>query len=179
MSFLPQLLVQTSPTNPKLRDIKPPIEIPPNLIPYFILGIIILGVVFGMVSLYLRKRKPAPLTQIEDVVIFPAHEIALEKLNTLDSTSCDLETYHTQISYIIREYISARYNIPALELTTVGLLRQISNEQIDEIYVKHLQGFLMHCDIVKFTKYQPKDDEAGARMEDARWFVEETKTANT
>ncbi len=179
MSFLPQLLVQTSPNSQRLRDIKPPFEVPPNLFPYIILGMIILAVLFGMVWLYLRKRKSAPPTEIEDVVIFPPHEIALEKLNTLDSISCDLETYHTQISYIIREYISARYNIPALELTTVGLLRQMSNEQIDEIHVKHVRNFLFSCDIVKFTKYQPKQTEADVRMEDARQFVEETKIENT
>ena len=175
MYFLPQLLVQTSPNSSKLRDIKSPIEVPPNLVPYIILGIVILLGVFWFVWLYSRKRKSAPASQIEDAVIIPPHEIAMEKLNALDATSCDMETYFTQISYIIREYISARYNIPALELTTIALLRQMTNEQIYEIYVKHINDFLYNCDIVKFTKYQPEDVEADARMDEARWFVEETK----
>lgn len=175
MSLLPQLLVQTSPNAQRLRDIKPPYEVPPNLLPYIIFGIIILAVLFGGAWLYIRKRKSAPPTPIEDGVIFPPHEIAMEKLNTLDATSSDMETFYTQISYIIREYISSRYNIPALELTTFGILLQMSNEHIDEKHVKHLRDFLFECDIVKFTKYQPKRDEAGACMEEARWFVEETK----
>ena len=179
MSFLSQLFVQTFPNAQRLRDIKPPLEVPPNLIPYIILGVIILAVIIGMVRLYLQNRKPAQPSPIENVVTFLPHEIALEQLNKLDVASCDMETYHTQISYIIREYIAARYNISALELTTIGLLRQMSNEQIDEIYVKHLQDFLVNCDIVKFTKFQPTRTEADARMEDALWFVEKTKTENT
>ena len=179
MSFLIQLFVQPSPNAPRLRDIKPPLEVSPNLLPYFILGSFILAVIIGMAWLYLRNRKSAQPAPIENVVTFPPHEIALEQLNKLDVASCDMETYHTQISYIIREYIAARYNIPALELTTIGLLRQMSKEQIDEIYVKHLQDFLVNCDIVKFTKYQPKRTEADVRMEDALWFVAETKTVST
>ena len=163
------------PNAQRLRDIKPPYEVPPNLLPYIILGIIILAVLFGVAWLYIRKRKSAPPTPIEEVAVFPPHEIAMEKLNTLDATSSDMETFYTQISYIIREYISSRYNIPALELTTLGILLQMSNEQIDAKYVKHLRDFLFKCDIVKFTKYQPKRDEAGARMEEACWFVKETK----
>lgn len=179
MCFLPQILVQTSPNTPKLRDIKPPFEVPPNLTPYIILGIFTLVVISWVVWLSLRKRKSTPFIQIEDTVIIPPHEIAIEKLNTLDAESCDMETYHTQISFIIREYISSRYNIPALELTTIGLLREMSKEQIDEIHVKHIRDFLYNCDIVKFTKYQPKRSEAGERMEDALWFVEATKTVRT
>ena len=108
----------------------------------------------------------------------PPHEIAFEQLNKLAATSCDMETYHIQISYIIREYISARYNIPALELTTIGLLWRMSNEQIDEIYVKHIHDFLADCDMVKFAKYEPQRDVIDIRMEEARWFVEETRTQN-
>ena len=178
MSFLPQLLVQTSPNAQRLRDIKPPFEVPPNLFPYIILGITIFAVIFGIVWWYIRKRKSVPPTPTEDAVIFPAHEIAMEKLRTLEATSCDMETFHTQISYIIREYISVRYNIPALELTTIGILLQISNEQIDEKYVNHLRDFLFNCDIVKFTKYQPKRNEANARMQEAHSFVNETKQQN-
>lgn len=178
MSFFSQLLVQTSPNAQRLRDIKPPIEVLPNLLPYIIFGIIGLTVIIGIVWLYIRRLRSAPPIPIEDVVIFLPHEIAMEKLNALDSTSCDMETFHTQISYIIREYISSRYSIPALELTTAGILLEMSNEQIDEGYIRHLRAFLFNCDIVKFTKYQPKHDESVARMKEARWFVEETKVRN-
>ena len=168
--------MQTSPNVQRLRDIKPPIEVPSNLLPYVILLVMFLSVVIGMIWLYLRKRKSIPPSPMEVVDNPLPHEIALEQLKNLDVVSCDMETYHTQISYIIRTYIAARYNIPALELTTIGLLRELSIEHIDESYVKHLQNFLMNCDMAKFTKYQPKETEADMRMEDAIWFVEETKT---
>lgn len=176
MTLLPQLLVQTSPNSSRLRDIKPPIEVPPNLLPFIILGIIILAVIIWTVWLYLRKRKSAPPTPIGNVISITPHEIALKQLDKLEATTCDMETYHIEISYIIREYIAARYNIPALELTTIGVLQQMSIEQINEKHVNHIQEFLVNCDIVKFTEYQPHRTEADARMESARWFVNETKT---
>lgn len=178
MSFHIQLFVQTHPNAQRLRDIKPPIEVTPNLLPYAILGIIILAVLVWGIGLNLRKRKSALPSTKEEVVIFHPHEIAHGQLNKLDIDSLDMETYHTQISYIIREYIAARYNVPALELTTFRLLHLLSDKEIEEIYIKHIQDFLVNCDIVKFTKYQPNKTEADARMVDARWFVNETKTLN-
>ena len=176
MTVLSQILLQTSPNARSLRDIKPPLDVPPNYLPYILLSGFIFAIFVGIAWLYLRKRRqievPSP---IKEVFTRPPHEIALEQLNTLDSVSCDMEAYHTRISYVIREYIAARYRIPALELTTTGLLQQMTREQIGDLYVERIQQFLTNCDRVKFTQYHPDRSEADARMVDARWFVEETK----
>lgn len=177
MLVLPQILLQTSPNAQNLRDIKPPLDVPPNFLPYIFLSGFILAAIFGAIWIYLRKRhQTEPPAPTEEVVTRAPHEIALEQLKALDDTSYDMETYHTRISFVIREYIAARYQIPALELTTRGLLQQMTREQIGPLYVEHIQHFLANCDKVKFTKYQPERSEADARMVDARWFVEETKT---
>lgn len=177
MTFLPQILLQTSPNARSLRDIKPPQDIPSNYLPYILLSGLIFAIFVGIAWLYLRKRRqPEVSPPVIEVVARPPHEIALEQLKTLDGVSCDMETYHTRISHVIREYIAARYRIPALELTTTGLLQQMTCEQVGDLYVERIQQFLANCDRVKFTKYQPERSEADARMVDARWFVEETKT---
>ena len=177
MPVFPQILLQISPNAQNLRDIKPPLDVPPNFLPYILLSGLILAAIVGGIWAYLQKRRrtdpPAPT---EEVTTRPPHEIAFEHLKKLDDASFDMETYHIQISYIIREYIAARYRIPALELTTTRLLQQMTQEQIDDLYVERIQQFLVNCDRVKFTKYQPERSEADARMADARWFVEETKT---
>jgi hypothetical protein len=177
MPVLPQIILQTPLNTQSLRDIKPPLDIPQNLLPYILLSGLILAVIAGIVWLYIRKRHqtlPPPL--VEEVNTQPAHEIALEQLKMLETASYDMETYHTRISFVIREYIAARYQIPALELTTTRLLQQMTREKIDDLYVERIQQFLTNCDWVKFTKYQPERSEADARMVDARWFVEKTKT---
>lgn len=176
MSFLPQFLVQSSPDAQRLRDIKPPIEVTQSLLPFILIGAILLVAIVVLVWLYLRSRKFAPIPQIEEEITILPHEIALERLKTLDETSCDMETFHTQISHIIREYIAVRYNLPALELTTTGLLLQMSRQNIDETYLSRIQVFLDNCDRVKFTKYDPNRTDVDDRMVDAHWFVNETKT---
>ena len=176
MSVLPQFLLQISPSAQELRDIKPPLDVPQNILPYILIGGLILVIIIAIVYIYFRKRpqKVVPSPTKEVIQRLP-HEIALEQLAHLETESYDMETYHERISYVIREYISERYHIPALELTTTGLLQQMMREQLNESYVKHVQQFLTNCDRVKFATYQAEQSEADARMEDARWFVEETK----
>lgn len=177
MSVLPQFLLQIPPNTQGLRDIKPPLDVPQNILPYILLGCLFLVAIVGIIWVFLRKRHQIEvLSPQEEVIIRPPHEIALEELAKLEAESHDMETYHTIISNIIREYIAARYQIPALELTTTALIQQMTREQFSDSCVKHLRHFLSNCDVVKFATYQAKQSEADALMMDARWFVEETKT---
>lgn len=176
MAVIPQFLIQ-SPLNPRsLRDIKPPLEFTNSLLPYYLIGVFFVAVAVGAIWMYQRKRSHSKSHTIaEEVIARPPHEIAFEKLRTLESSSCDMETYHKQISYVIREYIALRFQIPALELTTTGILQWMTRKQIDDLYVKRIHNFFLKCDLVKFAAHQVKSSEADARMVDALWFVEETK----
>ncbi len=177
MPVLPQIILQTPPNTQNLRDIKPPLDVPQNLLPYILLGGLILAVIVGIVWLYIRKRHQIlPPPPVEEINTRPPHEIAFEQLKILETTPYDMKTYHTKISFVIREYIAARFQIPALELTTTEILHQMTREQISDFYIERIQQFLANCDRVKFTKYQPERSEADACMVDAQWFVEETKT---
>ena len=176
MSFFPQFLLQIPPNAQRLRDIKPPLDVPQNVLPYILLGVLIVVAIVGTIWVFLRQRhKTQPTPPPEEVLTQPPHEIAFEQLAQLETESYDMVTYHDRISYIIREYIAARYQIPALELTTTGIIQQMTRERLSDLYVKHIQQFLANCDKVKFATYQAEKPEADARMVDARWFVEETK----
>ncbi len=178
MSLLYQFLSQAP---PKLRAIKPPLEVPQSLFPYFLAGGIFVGVVAMLVWLYLRKRRqpPAP-TPTEEADIRSPHEIAYERLAAIEAAAWlahgDMDAYHTHISHVIREYIAARYRIPALELTTTLLLSQLANLQLGTLDITKVRHFFVNCDKVKFATYQPAVPEATERMAEARWFVDVTKT---
>ena len=181
MFVLVQILMQSTLGGQDLRDIKPPLEVPQSLLPYFISGTVILGVVVVLVWYYLQKRPqslPIPVTDENDTPL--AHEIAYEKLAAIEAADWlkrgDMETYHTQIAYVLRQYIDARYHIPALELTTTGLLQAMLRAEIATLYVERIQQLLANCDMVKFATYQPELSEASARIAEARWIVDETKS---
>ena len=179
MSFFPQFHLQSPLTLQNLRDIKPPIDIPVSPLPFILIGLTILLAVFGAIWVYLRKRRQhdeIPIT--EEIVVNPPHEIAFEQLNNLKDAQCDMETYHTRISYILREYIALRYRIPALALTSTHLLQQLTLKQIGNSDIKRIQQFFASCDTVKFASREPEPSEIEARMDDALWFVEETKSSS-
>ena len=177
MSSFYQLLSQAPPS---LRDIKPPLEPQPSLFPYFVAGGILVVIIAMLVwfSLQQRRQTSAP-TSIEEVEVCPPHEIAYERLAAIEASEWlargELDAYHTHISRVIREYIEARYRIPALELTTTQLLAQLTEGQLGALYVDKIRHFLVNCDKVKFATYQPATAEAAKRMIEARWFIDVTR----
>ena len=182
MSVLIQILMQSTVGGQNLRDIKPPLEVPQNLQLYFIGGtVVILGCVVILAWYHLQKRRqslPLPVTDENDTPL--AHEIAYEKLAAIEAADWlmrgDMETYHTQIAHVLRQYIDARYQIPALELTTTGLFQAMLRAEIAVPYVERTRQLLANCDMVKFATYQPELTEASAQIADARWIVDETKS---
>ena len=183
MSVLTQILIQGAVDGQGLRDIKPPLEVPQALLLYFIGAAVILGFITVSAWFYLRKRpQTLPVSEDEAVDVPPPHEAAYEQLATIEASDLlkrgDMETYHTQIAYVLREYISARYHIPALELTTTALLHAMLSAQIGAECVERVQQLLANCDRVKFATYQPEHSAASARISDARWIVDETKISD-
>jgi hypothetical protein len=181
MSVLIQILMQSTLGGQNLRDIKPPLEVPQNPLPYFISGTVILGFVAILVWYYLQKRRqPLPILVTDENDTPLAHEVAYEKLAAIEASDWlkrgDMETYHTQIAYVLRQYINARYHIPALELTTTGLLQAMLRAEIAMPYVERTQQLLASCDMVKFATYRPELSDASTRIAEARWIVDETKS---
>lgn len=182
MSVLTQIQTQGTVDVQSLRDIKPPLEVTQTLLPYFIGGVVILGFIAVSVWLYIRKRSqtlPISPTEADDAPL--PHEVAYAQLTAIEASDWlkrgAMETYHTQIAHVLREYICGRYQIPALELTTTALLCTMHRERIDALYIERIQELLSNCDSVKFASYQPELSEAAARIVDARWIVDATKTS--
>lgn len=184
MSVLTQILMQGAVDGQNLRDIKPPLEVPQALLLYFIGAAAILGFITVSAWFYLRKRpQPLPVSEDEAIDVPLPHEVAYEQLAVIEASDLlkrgDMEPYHTQIAYVLREYISARYQIPALELTTTALLHAMLGVEIGTECIERVQELLASCDMVKFATYQPELSEASARIADARWIVDATKVSGS
>ena len=180
MSVLTQIFMQGAVDGRSLRDIKPPLEVPQALLLYFIGAAVILGFITVSAWFYLRKKpQTLPVPEDEEVDTPLPHEVAYKQLAAIETFDLlkrgDMETYHIQIAYVLREYISARYQIPALELTTTALLHAMLRAQISAQCVARVQQLLANCDMVKFATYQPELSEASNRVAEARWIVDATK----
>ncbi len=168
-------------TTKAIRDIKGPIEVGitwQEIALYVIIGLVFIALALLIIYL-VRKRKVKPVEVKQEVVKRPAHEIALEKLNELQEAKLwqqgNIKQYYTGISDTIREYISNRWNIDAMERTTDEIMHSSFVQQVsDEIY-NRLKSVLTISDLAKFAKYTPVAPENEQAMAEAFTFVNETK----
>lgn len=172
----------------EIRDIKSPEDIPFawwEILPYavIILGVIILSLLlFGVVKLIKKRRKKKQqLVEIPPpVIIIPAHIIALEKLNRLKQEekwfTTDSKMYMSELTFILREYISNRWGFEAIESTSEEILSAEFILQIDHIQLTQLKEILSKSDFVKFAKANTSTDENKWMLDQTILFVEMTKS---
>ncbi len=165
-----------------IRDIKPPIDPPKQYGQIILIAVIILGALLLalFVFYYLKRRKEGKsLIPRKEQPPRPAHEIALEALEKLVQSDLlavgKVKEYYIELSDIIRQYIGNRYFIYAMEMTTSQLLDEMRNEGIDDEYIEMMREFLNNCDMVKFAKYIPSDDENQNTTQIAFDFVDKSK----
>ncbi len=164
------------PSATEVKEIKGPWSVSPNWFLYILAVLLVMVIVGVLVFLYLRKQAKPVEFQSEVVPQRQPHAIAYEQLNRIEGMNWvaqgEMKIYHTEISQVIRQYIAARYHIPALELTTQELLDRLGSEDVPSELVQRL---ITNCDLVKFARYSPAKPEAHERLEEARRVVDKTK----
>lgn len=165
-----------------IRDIKPPLDIPREYGWLILLGAISLGVllIIGLAIWFYRRYKAGKsIIPIRQKPPRPPHEIALEALDQLFADDLietgRIKEYYTRLSEIIREYIAGRYFIDAMEMTTTDLLEKMKTEQIENEYIEMIRSMFSECDLVKFAKYIPDEEEIRIIGPLALEFINKTK----
>lgn len=167
-----------------LADIKPIIEEPANWQDYlwYIIGIGVLLLAIVLV-LVLRKRKVRQNLPPPPPIILPPHEIALQKLEELKKQKLwqqgQVKEYHSELTYIVREYLENRFGILALEQTTDEILEQLRKSDFDRALSEKLTNLLQTADLVKFAKALPPADFHDQAMAYVEEFILETKPVAT
>ena len=144
----------------------------------YILGgalILIMAIIFLILYIIRKKQGPPPI----NVVKRPAHEIAFHKLNQLKAEELwqkgEVKNYQSQLTYISREYVENRYDIPALESTTGEILTDLKNVNFPEELVEKMREMLQLADMVKFAKATPPEEMHIRLMDFAHEIVDSTK----
>ncbi|QQR94582.1 MAG: hypothetical protein IPJ93_12320 [Bacteroidota bacterium] len=111
------------------------------------------------------------------------HEIAIEQLEHLQQEKLwqqgNFKMYYTQLSDIMRAYISNRWNFDAMESTTDEIMHSNTALQLSNDNFNRLKSTLTLSDLAKFAKYTPLSNENEQAMTDAFIFVNETKVVLT
>ena len=152
-----------------------------DALPWLIgLGSLALAVLAGW--LFVRwRRLPAEPPPAAPERIRPPHEIALEKLTGLESRKLwqqgQIKEYHSELTYILREYLENRFGIQALEQTTREILQQLGRLGLASDVQAQLRELLQTADLVKFAKAQPPAEFHPRVLQQVRELIEQTKPA--
>ena len=81
-----------------------------------------------------------------------------------------------ELSDIVRRYLENRFNLRAPEMTTEEFLNGVKdNKALSYEHKSLLREFLLHCDLVKFAKYEPPEKEADLSFKSAKELIDQTK----
>ncbi|MCY4654274.1 MAG: hypothetical protein OXC95_14060, partial [Dehalococcoidia bacterium] len=163
----------------ELKDIKPQAELPVPLDPLSALrdreGLAILAVLGGVglaaLAVYLWGLMRAPAypelgTPAETAIAELDRILALP----LESDP-DFKERYTLVSDCLRNYLWGQFSIPALELTTQQILRSINSSEVSIPEIDGLARILDECDLVKFARFLPDEDDAISVIEQSREFI--------
>ncbi|MCM8787566.1 MAG: BatD family protein [Candidatus Omnitrophica bacterium] len=159
-----------------IKDIKGPKKFPDSTYILFLaIGIFLIIVSVFFYFIFLKKQKKTILNPL-----LPPHIIAYQALAELEKNDYikrgEFKIYYTELSEILRGYIQARFKIKALELTTEEFISKIKDDDtLPQEYKNPLKDFLSYCDLVKFAKYIPTEEDAILRFSFVKEFVDKTK----
>jgi hypothetical protein len=158
-----------------ILDIKPPIEIASGLTwLWWALGGLAVLMALMLTWRYLHRR----ITHIPVAPPVPAHLRAKQMLERALSFIVEPKQFCTLVSNTIRTYLEERFDFHAPERTTEEFLRELQTTNLLTAEQKESLGkFLESCDLVKFAKYEPRENELRELHSSALQLVEETEPA--
>ncbi|MBQ5709791.1 MAG: hypothetical protein IIV76_00060 [Alistipes sp.] len=146
---------------------------------YGAVALIILSLIIWLVASllyrYMRRRE----TEVRVMPKLPAHVVANKALVELNNRKLwqngKFKQYYTALTSIIRVYISDRWGISALELTTDETIEALHDIEMPLDSRMALVAMLRTADMVKFAKAEPEAEENEENYIRAYYFVENTK----
>lgn len=140
-------------------------------------GIAVLALAMGLAAAYILSK---PRTILHQPPPRPAHETALNALRLLMTKgyieSGEVDSFYTELSAIVRQYLEDRFHLRAPESTTEEFIRDAANARV--LSAEHqslVRDFLEQSDLVKFARFQPGAEEMQDAYTAAERLITETK----
>jgi hypothetical protein len=163
------------------KDVKPPARLPT---PWWVYALWI-GVPLALAAigylLYKRLKKRKPLAPAPKKKARPYWEEVLDELRRLEAKELwqngEVKAFHSEITDIVRRYLSRRFGLPVMETTTTETIALLSGARDAERVLLDVKEFLSLADMVKFAKYAPHEEANAEMTRRAYRIVEKTKPA--
>ena len=180
--FEPQKLeVKTMPVDTatfKPHDIKGQMTYPitfKEVAPWVAGGLALAGLIALVVWLIVKySRRNSPEYVHKD----PPHIVALRKLDKYRGNAMWVpekqKAFYSGITDALREYISERYGISALEMTTAEIFEDMKSTDAPKELLAELKELFERADFVKFAKFVASDEDNASTLPLAVRFVTAT-----
>lgn len=183
--YLQVATFQIDSTSQSIYDLKPQRTLPfrfAEIRGYTLWGVLILALLvtliwWGRRQLKARGKrlsdlfKPAPPE--------PPHVVAIKALEELHNQKLwqnnRHKLYYSGLTDILRTYISGRWGISAMEMTTEEIIEVMRLFDLPDKARMDLNSILRDGDLVKFAKFTPESEQNETDYQKAYYFVEETK----
>ena len=162
---------------PDIRGLKDVMDIPTGN--EWVLWLIVAAaalVLIGVAAWFVRRRLASRREELAPPPPPPPHVVAWERLQRALGLIHEAEQFCTEVSQIIRVYLEERFNLHAPDRTTEEFLFELQSSQ--RLVCEHKQllaDFLGECDMVKFAKVEPPEQELRNLHEAASRLVGETQ----
>ena len=159
-----------------IRDIKGPVDKRARasriMITAAVLAVLAL-LAWALARVIRKKRSEQELPKPPHVIAYEALE-ALARMDLIRQGK--IKEYYIALSDIVRHYLENRFDLRAPEMTTEEfLINAKENEDLTREQKDLLKDFMSNCDLVKFAKYGPTQDETESATASARRLVDQTK----
>ena len=161
-----------------IHDIKGQIRYPVTfreVLPWIGLGLGIAALIALAVWLIIRyRRRHDQEAQRKD----PAHIVALRKLDNYRGSKMwapeKQKAFYSGVTDTLREYIDARYDIGAMEMTTAEIVKDLKKTDVPQDLQNGLKELFEVADFVKFAKFTASDEDNARVLPFAVRFVTST-----
>ncbi len=127
-----------------------------------------------LVSRWLRRPRPVPPPPPPR----PPWEVALEKLDEVRHAGLlevqRFSEYYDRVGDAVRQYFGARYGFDGLECTTDEMLAELRRSALTGVALPEVAEFLQQCDLVKFARMTPSQDDCKKALDEAERIVRTT-----
>ena len=162
-----------------LIDIRGPYR-PLNILRIILIFLILITIIAAIIYIIKRKKRQIPLNLTPyEKQEQPMHEIALSQLDILIQSDLweknEYKLYYSEISDILRQFLSARFNFGAQKMTARELLKKLKTIPDFKFDFNVLQKLQQSISLVKFAKAIPTAENRDQVLKTAKEIIVENK----
>ena len=142
------------------------------------IGALLLTAILTLVASWWWRRRPRKI--VPPPPPRPPWETALERLAALGRTRIShlendgLVDWVDGVSDTLREYLGARFGFDGLESTTDEIIGRLRRQKNSAVPLTEITAILGDCDLVKFAKATPNDEQTRELLGAAQRIVRDT-----